>query len=135
VVAEGAFQRVQVAAALLQRTPCSRLPFEAGAAGGMCPSSTISALAGTCSISAPRRRAVDHLGAAAAQQAGELVLRQRVGHRRHRAQDGGRVGAQRHGDRERLARVGAREVAEVERAAAMGQPAHDDLARPITCWR
>jgi hypothetical protein len=28
-----------------------------------------------------------------------------------------------------------REVAEVQRAAAVGQPAHDDLARPITCCR
>jgi hypothetical protein len=74
-------------------------------------------------------RGVDHLGAAAAQQAGKLVLRQAVGHRRHRAQDGGRVGPQRHGDRKRLARVGLREFAEVQRAAAVGQPAHDDLAR------
>jgi hypothetical protein len=38
------------------------------------------------------------------------------------------VGAERHRYRERLARVGAREVAEVERPAAMREPAHDHFA-------
>ena len=71
---------------------------------------------------------VDHLGAAAAQQARELVLGQRVGHRRHGAKDRGRVGTERHRDRERLAGVGVGKVAEVERAATVGQPAHDHLA-------
>ena len=72
--------------------------------------------------------AVGDLGAAAAQQAGELVLRQGVGHRGDGAEDRGRVGAQRHDDRERPARVGAGEIAEVERATAVRQPAHDHLA-------
>ena len=71
---------------------------------------------------------VHQLGAAAAQQAGELVLAQRVGHRRDGAQRRRRVGAQGAHQRERLAGVGARELAEVERAAAVGQPAHDQLA-------
>jgi hypothetical protein len=67
---------------------------------------------------------------AAAQQAGELVFGQRVRHRRDRAEDGGRVGAQRHRDRIRLARIGDAVLAEIERAAAVRQPAHDDLVRP-----
>ncbi len=57
-----------------------------------------------------------------------MILRQRVGHRRDRTQDRGRVGAQCHCNREGPVRVGTREVAEVERAATMGEPAHDDLA-------
>jgi hypothetical protein len=40
----------------------------------------------------------------------------------------GTVGTERHRHRERLAGFGEREVAEVERAATVGQPAHDDLA-------
>ena len=90
----------------------------------MLPSSTISAVAGTCSV---LPSAVDDLGAAAAQQAGELVFGQAVGHRRDRAQDGGRVGAQRHRHRVGLAGMGDAVLAEVLRAAAVRQPAHDDL--------
>ncbi|CUI45799.1 Uncharacterised protein [Achromobacter xylosoxidans] len=70
-----------------------------------------------------------HLGARAAQQAGELVFGQAVRHRGDRAQRGGRVGAQRHGDGEGGARMGQRVVAEIERAAAVRQPAHDELVR------
>ena len=68
-----------------------------------------------------------HLGARAAQQAGELVFAQAVGHRRDGAQDGGRVGADGHGHRVGLAGVQAAVFAEVERAAAVRQPAHDEL--------
>ncbi len=67
------------------------------------------------------------LGPPAAQQAGELVLGQVVRHRRDRAQDGGRVGTERHGQRERLAGAGQPVFAEVQRAAAVRQPAHDQL--------
>ena len=70
------------------------------------------------------------LGARAAQQAGELVFGQAVRHRRDRAQRGGRVGAQRHGDGEGRAGMGDRVVAEIQRAAAVRQPAHDELVRP-----
>ena len=69
-------------------------------------------------------------GPLAAQQAGELVFGQRVRHGRHRAQDRGRVGAQRHRHRIRLAGVGDAVFAEIERAAAVCEPAHDDLVRP-----
>ena len=68
---------------------------------------------------------VDHLGAAAAQQPGELVFGQRVGYRSHGAEDGRRVGAERHRNREWLAGARQREIAEVERAAAVCEPAHD----------
>ncbi len=69
-------------------------------------------------------------GARAAQQARELVFGQAVRHRRDGAQRGGRIGAQRHGDGEGRAGVGDRVVAEIQRAAAMRQPAHDELVRP-----
>ena len=72
-------------------------------------------------------QAFHQLGARAAQQAGEAVLAERVRHRRHRAQDGGRVGAQRHRHRERLAGVGLLPFLEIERAAAVAEPAHDQL--------
>jgi hypothetical protein len=74
-----------------------------------------------------------HLGARAAQQAGELVFGQAsgTGVTAPRMVAGS---AQRHGHREGLAGVGA-VLAEVQRAAAVGQPAHDDLVRPSTCWR
>ncbi|MNQ50359.1 hypothetical protein D3C85_642960 [compost metagenome] len=70
------------------------------------------------------------LGARAAQQAGELVFGQAVRHGRDGAQRGGRVGAQR--DRDGEGRAGVRDgvVAEIQRAAAMRQPAHDELVGP-----
>ena len=69
------------------------------------------------------------LGLGAAQQAGELVFGQRIRHRRHRAQDGRRVGTDGDAERKRLARMGLLEIAEIERPAALRQPAHDDLVR------
>ena len=47
--------------------------------------------------------AVDQLDLAAAQQAGEVILRKRVGHRRDRRDDGARVGADHRRGRQRLA--------------------------------
>ena len=49
------------------------------------------------------RLAVHQLDLAAAQQAGELVLRQRVGHRRDGGEDGAGIGADHGGGRQRLA--------------------------------
>ena len=72
-------------------------------------------------------RGLGQLGAAAAQQAGELVLGKTVRHRRHGTQHRRRVGAERHCDRKSLPWLGEREFSEVERAAAVRQPAHDDL--------
>ena len=69
----------------------------------------------------------DQFGAGAAQQAGELVFGQRVGHRGDGAQDGGRVGAQDGGHGEGGAGELPAVLLEVQRATAMGQPAHDGL--------
>jgi len=71
-------------------------------------------------------KALHHLGARAAQQARKLVFAERIRHRRDRAEHGRGIGAQRDRDRKRLARVRNRVIAEVERAAAVGEPAHDD---------
>ena len=138
VVAERAFERVQVAADLLRaarRARCVRV--KPGGAGGMWPSSTNSA----------RRRhlqhhagladaAVGHLGAAAAQQAGELVFGQRVGHRRDGAEDRRRIGAQRHRDRKRagpgVAGANSRKSSAPPRWASQRMIT---WRRPITCWR
>ncbi len=73
-------------------------------------------------------RAVADLGPAAAQQAGELVLREGVGNRRDGAEHRRRIGAEGDGERKRPAGTGRGELAEVERAAALRQPAHDHLA-------
>ncbi len=70
-----------------------------------------------------------NFGARTAQQAGKLVFGQAVGHWGDRAQRGGRVGAQCDGDGERRAGVGQRVVTKIQRAAAMRQPAHDELVR------
>ena len=72
-------------------------------------------------------QAFNDLGAVAAQKPRKLVFGQRVRHRGHRAQHGGGVGAERNCQRERLARMGEAVVAEIERAAAMREPAHDDF--------
>ncbi|MNS27505.1 hypothetical protein D3C72_594570 [compost metagenome] len=69
-------------------------------------------------------------GTRTAQQAGKLVFGQAVGHGGDGAQGGGRVGAQRHGNGEGRAGVGQGVVAKIQRAAAMRQPAHDQLVRP-----
>jgi hypothetical protein len=76
-----------------------------------------------------RAKAFDQLGLAAAQQAGKLVFGQRIGHRRHGTENGGRVAAENDGDRERLPRVGQLKLAKIQRPAAMRQPAHDHLVR------
>ena len=74
--------------------------------------------------------ALHQLGAVTPQQAGEGVLGERVRHRGHGAEDGGRVGPQGHGDRERLARVLFAPLAVIQRAATVAQPAHDHLVAP-----
>ena len=74
-------------------------------------------------------QATDGLGAGAAQQAGELVLRQRVRHRRHCAEDRRRIGTEGHRNRKWLPRTGKPVVAEVQRSSAVGQPAHDQPVR------
>ena len=76
-----------------------------------------------------RAEAFRHLGAFAAQQTGELVLGQRVRHRRDRADRGGRIRAQRHRDGIGLAGIFRAVVTEIQCAAAMCQPAHDHLVR------
>jgi len=70
------------------------------------------------------------LRAAATQEAGELILGQRVGHRGDRAEDGGGIRAQCHRDRKRNARMRLRVIAEVQRAAAMREPAQDHAVTP-----
>src|SRR5207302_3427988 len=71
-------------------------------------------------------QAFHELGARAAQQARELVFAERIRDRRHRGKHGRRVGAQRNGHRKRRGRGGELVIAEVERAAALREPAHDD---------
>ena len=71
-------------------------------------------------------QAAGHFGARTAQQAGEGILRKGVRHRRHRRQNGGGIGAQSHRNRKGLAGMLLLPVAEIQRAAAVGQPAHDD---------
>src|SRR5437870_1990887 len=75
-------------------------------------------------------QAFHELGARAAQQPRELVVAARIGHRCHGGEHRRRIGAERHGHREWGA--GARElvITEVERAAAMREPAHDDAVSP-----
>ena len=68
-----------------------------------------------------------HLGTAAPQQTGKGVFGEAVRHRRHRAQDGRRIGAQRHRHREAFARVGLLPLAKINGATPVIQPAHDQL--------
>ena len=70
--------------------------------------------------------AVDEFALAAAQQPGEGVFGQGVGDRRDGREQRRRVAAEDDTDRKRLARMGLLPVAEVERAAAMREPAHDE---------
>ncbi len=63
--------------------------------------------------------------AGAAQQTGELELRERVRYRRHRRQQCRRIGAQRHQHREGTVGMRGTPVGVVQGAAAMRQPAHD----------
>ncbi len=71
--------------------------------------------------------ALHQLGAVTAQQSGEGVFGQAVGDRRHRTEDSRRVGAQGHGHGERLTRMLVAPLTVIQSAAAMAQPAHDDL--------
>ncbi len=71
--------------------------------------------------------ALGKFGLRSTQQPGELVLGERVRNRRHRAENGGRIGTERHRDRERLTRVGETMVAKIQRATSVRQPAHDHL--------
>ena len=74
-------------------------------------------------------QAFHQFGLGAAQQARELIFGERIGHRRDRAEHGGRVRAQSHCQRKRLSLMLQAMVAEIECAAALRQPAHDDLVR------
>ena len=76
-----------------------------------------------------RQRAVPELATLAAQQAGKFVLAQGIGYRRNRCQQGGRIGTERHQDRERLVRSRCDVVGIIERAAAVRKPAHDQRVR------
>ncbi|MNI10393.1 hypothetical protein D3C73_635050 [compost metagenome] len=67
------------------------------------------------------------LSAVTAQEACEGVFGKAVGHRGHGTEDGRRVSAQGHGNRERLARMLFAPLAVIQRAATVAQPAHDDL--------
>ena len=73
---------------------------------------------------------LDQFSTAAAQESGELVFRQTVGHGRHRPQYGGRVSAQRDGDGIGFTGVLQTMLAKIQRAAPVGEPAHDELVRP-----
>ena len=70
---------------------------------------------------------IGHFGAGTAQQAGKLVLRQRIGHGRDRAQDGRRIGPDGHRHGVRLAGVLLGVLGKVQRSAPVRQPAHDEL--------
>ena len=71
--------------------------------------------------------ALHHFGFGAAQQPCKGIFRQRIRNRRHRAQNGCRIGTQRDGNREAFARMGRAPLLEIQRPTAMGQPAHDEL--------
>ncbi|MNN12433.1 hypothetical protein D3C81_1254250 [compost metagenome] len=74
-----------------------------------------------------RADGLDQLGALAAQQAGEGVLGQGIGHRGYRAENGCRIGTQSHRHRIGTVRVLLAPLAVVQGAAAMAEPAHDHL--------
>jgi hypothetical protein len=67
------------------------------------------------------------LGFGAAQETGEGVLGERVGHRGDGAEGGGRVGAEGDGDGVALAGMLFTPVPVIEGAAAVREPAHDQL--------
>ena len=62
-----------------------------------------------------------------AQQSGKLVFAQGIGNRRYRAQNGGRVAAEHDGDGIRRIGIEFAEFLIIQRAAAMRQPAHNQL--------
>ncbi|SKN61484.1 Uncharacterised protein [Mycobacteroides abscessus subsp. massiliense] len=62
-----------------------------------------------------------------AQQSGKLVFAQGIGNRRYRAQNGGGVTTEHDGDRIRRIGIKFAEFLIIQRAAAMRQPAHNQL--------
>ncbi len=72
----------------------------------------------------------DQLDLGAAQEAGELVFRERVGHRRHGGQDRAGIGADHRAGGQGLALARGLPAAVVLGAAAVGQPAHDGRFGP-----
>ena len=132
VIAERALERVQVAVDRLARHALARCDSCAPArAGGMWPFEHD--LCAGRYLKWPFGLAdarIDQLGRGSTQQAGELILRQRVGDRRDRAQHGRRISPQRHRHRKRTPRVEPCELAKVLCAAAMGQPTHDGGSAP-----
>ncbi len=71
--------------------------------------------------------AFHQLGFRAAQQPGKGVFAEGIRHRGDRAEDGGRVSAERHSHREGFPRVGLLPLLEIQGAAAVAEPAHDQL--------
>ena len=71
--------------------------------------------------------AFHQFGARAAQQAGELIFAQSVGYGRYRAENGGGVAAEHHGNGVGRTGVFFAERLIIQRAAAMGEPAHDEF--------
>src|SRR5207245_10769690 len=67
--------------------------------------------------------------ARAAQQPGELVFGESVGHGRHSTEDRRWVGSERNRHRKGLARSRFGVFAKVDRASAMRKPPHDELVR------
>ena len=70
---------------------------------------------------------LDEFRTGATQQAGKLVFGQRIGHGGDGTEDGGRIGPQHGGQGEGLPGELPAELEKVQRAAAVGQPAHDGL--------
>ena len=62
-----------------------------------------------------------------AQQSGKLVFAQGIGNGRYRAQNGGRVATEHDGDGIRRIGIEFAELLIIQRAAAMRQPAHNEL--------
>ena len=77
-----------------------------------------------------RAQTANELGFLATQQTGKLVFRQRIWYRRYCAQYRRRVTAQYHSDREGLPRVGQLMIPEIQGAATVRQPAHDQFVGP-----
>ena len=65
------------------------------------------------------RDALHDFGFRTAQQPGKCILGEGVGNRSHRPENGCRIGTQRNGDRETLARTRCAPLLEIQRAAAV----------------
>ena len=109
VVAERAFQRVQVAADLLQRHAVLARAGEAGLARAGCgPRARTRRARAPAASRRPRRRAQSTTSVRLPRsRPANWYSRERVRHRRDGAEHRRRVGAERHRDRKRLARIGA----------------------------